>query len=50
MDEIEILKKFIEETLDWNESMKKIDPKASDIGRIEEDKCILRYIEKIIKK
>jgi hypothetical protein len=49
MSEIEILKKFVEERLDWNNFLHKKDPKPSDIGRIEEDKCILRYIEKIIK-
>ena len=50
MSEIEILKKFVEERLDWNNFCRKKDPKPSDIGRIEEDKCILRKIEKIIKK
>lgn len=45
--EVEKIKQFVEERLKWNEDMKKIDPKASDIGRIEEDKCILRYIEKL---
>jgi hypothetical protein len=49
MNEIETLKKFVEERLDWNNFFYKTDQKPSDIGRIEEDKCILRYIEKIIK-
>lgn len=47
MNNVEKIKQFIEERLEWNESMKEIDPRASDIGRIEEDKCILRYIEKL---
>jgi hypothetical protein len=45
--EVEKIKQFVEERLKWNEDMMKIDPRASDIGRIEEDKCILRYIEKL---
>lgn len=50
MSDIEILKKFVEERLDWNNFCREKDQKPSDIGRIEEDKCILRKIEKIIKK
>ena len=50
MSKIEILKKFVEERLDWNNFCREKDQKPSDIGRIEEDKCILRKIEKIIKK
>lgn len=46
---IKTLKKFVEKRLDWNNFLHKKDPKVSDIGRIEEDKCILRYIEKIIE-
>ena len=46
MSKIEILKKFVEERLDWNNFCREKDPKPSDIGRIEEDKCILRKIEK----
>ena len=49
MSKIEILKKFVEETLDWNNFCREKDPQPSDMGRIEEDKCILRKIEKIIE-
>ena len=49
MSKIEILKKFVEERVDWNNFCRERDPKHSDIGRIEEDKCILRKIEKIIE-
>ena len=49
MSKIEILKKFVEERLDWNNFCREKDQKPSDMGRIEEDKCILRKIEKIIE-
>jgi hypothetical protein len=34
----------------WNEDMKHRDPKPSDVGRIEEAKCIRRYIESLVEK
>lgn len=41
---------FIDERIKWNEEMKKKDPKPSDIGRIEEAKCIRRYVEAMMEK
>jgi len=38
---------FIEERIEWNVDMMKRDPKPSDIGRIEEAKCIRRFIESL---
>lgn len=36
---------FIEERIEWNKEMMSRDPKPSDIGRIEEAKCIMRFID-----
>lgn len=36
---------FIEKRIKWNEDWMKRDPKPSDIGRIEEAKCIRRFID-----
>lgn len=44
---IELILDFIDERIKWNEEMKKLDPRPSDIGRIEEAKCIRRFIEKM---
>ena len=41
---------FIDERIKLNEEMKKKDPKSSDIGRIEEAKCIRRYVEAMMEK
>lgn len=49
-DDVEQIKMFIENRLRWNISWKERDPKASDIGRIEEDKCILRFIDHLKEK
>lgn len=49
-DDVEQIKMFIENRLRWNISWKEKDPKASDIGRIEEDKCILRFIDHLKEK
>ena len=38
---------FIEERIKWNEDMLQRDPKPSDIGRIEEAKCIRRFINSL---
>jgi hypothetical protein len=38
---------FIEERIKWNEDMMQRDPKPSDIGRIEEAKCIRRFIDSL---
>lgn len=46
MTDIEKILAFIDERIEWNQEMMKRDPKPSDIGRIEEAKCIRRYIEK----
>ena len=47
---IDLILDFIDERIKWNEEMKKLDPRPSDIGRIEEAKCIRRFIEKMNKK
>ena len=41
---------FIEERIKWNEDMMQRDPKSSDIGRIEEAKCIRRFIDSLQEK
>ena len=41
---------FIEERIKWNEDMMQRDPKPSDIGRIEEAKCIRRFINSLQEK
>lgn len=38
---------FIEERIKWNEDMMQRDPKPSDIGRIEEAKCIRRFVDSL---
>ena len=43
-DKIERILAFIEERIKWNTKMMKHDYKPSDIGRIEEAKCIRRFI------
>lgn len=45
MTDIEKILAFIDERIKWNEDMMKRDPKPSDIGRIEEAKCIRRFIK-----
>ena len=49
-ENFDLILKFIDERIKWNEDMKHIDPKPSDVGRIEEAKCIRRYIESLIEK
>lgn len=47
IDKVGKILAFIEERIKWNEDMMKRDPKPSDIGRIEEAKCIRRFIDSI---
>lgn len=47
---LDLILDFINERIKWNEEMKKKDPKPSDIGRIEEAKCIRRYVEAMMEK
>lgn len=47
---LDLVLEFINERIRWNEEMKHKDPKPSDIGRIEEAKCIRRYVEAMIEK
>jgi hypothetical protein len=49
-ENLDLILEFIDERIKWNEDMKHIDPKPSDVGRIEEAKCIRRYIESLIEK
>lgn len=50
LDDIDQIEQFIEGRLKWNTYWKERDPKASDFGRIEEDKCILRFIDRLKEK
>lgn len=43
------VQEFIESRIEWNEYWLHRESKATDMNRIEEDKCIKRYIGKIIK-
>lgn len=47
---LDLILDFINERIKWDEDWKRKDPKPSDIGRIEEAKCIRRYVEAIIEK
>lgn len=49
-ENFDLILDFIDERIKWNEDMKHKDPKPSDIGRIEEAKCIRRYIEAMMEK
>jgi len=46
----DLILKFIDERIEWNEFLKEKDPRPSDIGRIEEAKCIRRYVESLKNK